>query len=259
MTPASTADLRRLLRALKEVKGPRIILGMGEWGFPSRVLARPLGGMLSFVSPPGAATAAPGHLDPETLAGLYRYRELGTATRIFGVIGNPIMHSLSPAIHNPAYTRQGIDAVYLPFQVDNLSDWFALAEELPVEGFSVTVPHKEAVRRFLTGEDADVTAVGACNTVFRRPDRDDGAEKIGWWGANTDVAGFLAPLEDLLSERFSTAAESSPGVTVIGAGGAARAVIHRGFQAGGPESWSSTGPSSTAPPWPESSLASMTA
>jgi 3-dehydroquinate dehydratase / shikimate dehydrogenase len=212
--PSSTADLRRVVQALKLTRGPRIILGMGDWGFATRILARRLGSMLSFVSAPGACAAAPGHLDPETLSVLYRYPSLGENTRIFGVIGNPVMHSRSPQIHNPAYSRQGLDAVYLPFRVDDLTEWFALCDDFPVEGFSVTVPHKEEVLRFLDIRDTAVDAIGACNTVFR--------SAAGWSGANTDVAGFLKPLEEL----YGPSGLSGLKATVIGAGGAARAVVY---------------------------------
>ena len=218
--PSSTADLRRIVTALKLTRGPRIILGMGDFGFASRILARRLGSMLSFVSAAGASTAAPGHLDPVTLSELYRYKSIGESTRIFGVIGNPVMHSRSPQIHNPAYARQGADAVYLPFRVDDLKEWFALCDELPVEGFSVTVPHKEEVLPFLDSRDEAVGATGACNTVYRK--------EGGWSGANTDVAGFLKPLESL----FGTGGLQGLGATVIGAGGAARAVVYALRRAG---------------------------
>lgn len=211
--PRSVSDLRRLFRSMRETPPPHIILGMGEYGFPSRILAPRYGALLSFCSPEGEL-AAPGHISPKLLDRLYGYRKVTPQTRLFGVIGNPALHSRSPEIHNSAYRRDGLDALYVPFTVDEPREWLTLAEELGVEGFSVTVPHKERIIPLLAEQDPAVEAIGACNTVVRRG--------MGWRGSNTDWEGFLAPLLPLLAGDEGRPPRRA---LLIGAGGAAKAAL----------------------------------
>jgi 3-dehydroquinate dehydratase / shikimate dehydrogenase len=220
--PRDSAGLIRLLEAFEETRGrPKILIGMGEHGLCTRVLAGPLGSRLCYCSPRGAA-AAPGHLDPLTLTSLYRFRSLTSRTEILGVAGRPISHSLSPLIHNRGLQAVGRDAVYIPFLAEELDSFLPAAERLGVRGLSVTVPHKEAAARLAARPDEAVTATGACNTLFRQPDRD------GWAGANTDCEGFMAPLREALGGAVPAGLRA----TVIGAGGAARAVVHALSRAG---------------------------
>ena len=135
-------------------------------------------------------------------------------TKVYGVIGNPVMHSLSPRIHNRGFVELDFDGVYVPFLVDDLEAFLDLARLLHVEGFSVTIPHKEAVLPFLATRDETVRNTGACNTVVRRTE--------GWCGVNTDVDGFLEPLR----KRFDGSIPGGLPCTVVGAGGAARAVVY---------------------------------
>ncbi|MFW5784500.1 MAG: type I 3-dehydroquinate dehydratase, partial [Spirochaetota bacterium] len=130
--PTSTADLLAVVRAARSL-GARehIVLGMGEFGTVTRILQRRLGNLLTFASSPGAA-AAPGHLDPRTLAELYRTPAHHGATRLFAVIGNPIAHSKSPEYHNGRFIEDGIDATYVPVLVDDVAAFFELAEELGI-------------------------------------------------------------------------------------------------------------------------------
>ena len=212
--PKTAAELIRLMEVIRNpgISGDRIILGMGSFGFPTRVLAKRLGSFLTFTSP-GGTSAAPGHLDPETLERVYRYREIGAETRIFGIIGNPVMHTRSPYIHNPAFETLGLDAVYLPFQLDDIALFPRLTEIFDIEGLSVTIPHKETVIPYLSSTDEIVSAVGACNTAVKRGNE--------WFGTNTDVPGFLAPLCERLGGTIPEGFKAS----VIGAGGASRAVV----------------------------------
>ena len=215
VTPRGAADLGRLLEAFETLASiPKVLLGMGDYGFPSCVLAPKLGSLFCYSSP-SQAMAAPGHVDPQTLDGLYRYHRIRKNTTVFGVIGNPVMHSLSPLIHNAGLAALGEDAVYLPFLVDELEPFFRAADSLGVQGLSVTIPHKEGVMRMLARKDPSVAAIGACNTIRR--------EAGGTWeGTNTDAAGFLAPL----LQAFHGAFPPGLSATVIGAGGASRAVVH---------------------------------
>ncbi len=216
VTPRSSADLHLILAACASLPGKdKVVLGMGDIGFPTRVLAAKLGSSWCYASA-GPAAVAPGQVDPLTLTGTYRYRSIGPQTTVFGVIGNPVMHSRSPAIHNPGFDALGIDAVYVPFLVPDLDGFWSVADDLRVQGLSVTVPHKEAVIGRLAARDKLVEAAGACNTMWRT----QGAGP--WRGTNTDVAGFLAPLRALLGSQSLRGI----GATVVGAGGAARGVVH---------------------------------
>ncbi|MFP4221372.1 MAG: shikimate dehydrogenase [Phormidium sp.] len=132
-------------------------------------------------------------------------------TKLLGIIGNPVEHSLSPAMQNAALTEMGLDFIYLPFSVASRDIEAALLgfEAVGVVGFNVTIPHKQAIVPYLAQQTEVAQAVGAVNTVLYR----DG----GWWGTNTDVAGFIAPLADpSWGDRTAV---------VLGNGGAARAVV----------------------------------
>lgn len=217
VTPAGSADLDRLLELILETAPRRrIILGMGPAGFATRVAAPRLGTWLSYASAAPEVAAAPGHVTPQVLEETYRYREQTARTRVFGIVGNPVLHSASPAYHNRQFAEKNLDAVYLPFQVDDLGAFFRTARRLNVLGLSVTVPHKEAVIEYLDETDDSVAAVGACNTVLYTPG--------GLRGLNTDVPGFMLPLERAIGASGPEAFDGMR-ATVIGAGGAARAVV----------------------------------
>lgn len=134
-------------------------------------------------------------------------------TQLLGVIGDPIAHTLSPAMHNAALEHLGLDYVYVPFWVKPQQLGVAIAglDALNVVGFNVTLPHKETILPYLADVSDLAQQVGAVNTVYR-------SEK-GWVGTNTDVHGFLAPL------RQQSYPWSEIAVLVLGYGGAARAVV----------------------------------
>lgn len=214
--PKDAAELARLLSAFEGLKGTeKIMLGMGEIGFPTRVLAPKLGSLLCYTSPPNGK-AAPGQVDPATLANVYNFGLIGPGTIVYGIIGNPVMHSQSPLIHNRGFASLGKDAVYVPFLVDDLEAFWDVADRLKIRGLSVTVPHKQSVIPHLARLDTVITATGACNTMTRE-------QGMGpWQGTNTDVEGFLAPLRAV----FGGGVPAGMAATVIGAGGAARSVVH---------------------------------
>lgn len=213
VTPRSSADLRRLIATFHSVQGmEKILLGMGEHGFCTRVLAGKLGSFLCYSSAPGL-NAAPGHTDPRTLCDVYRFKNVRQSTEVFGVMGNPVSHSMSPRIHNTGFAALDLDAVYLPFLADDAPEFVRAAELIPVRGLSVTIPHKRAVLPLLSISDSAVRHVGACNTMKAGPH--------GWEGTNTDMEGFLGPLR----HAFGGTTPQRLRATVIGAGGAARAVV----------------------------------
>jgi len=213
--PKSSEQLIRLAEALLQPgRGEKILVGMGEAALFSRVLAAKMGCFLTYCSIVSDTAAAPGHLDPRTLVELYRFRRQNADTFVCGVIGDPIAHSRSPELHNRGYERLGLNGVYLPFLVDDVPAFFRLADLLEVRGFSVTMPHKRTVLPLLHDRDPAIERIGACNTVVRRNQR--------WWGTNTDVQGFLSPLERTVPQLLVPTTKA----TVIGAGGGARSVVH---------------------------------
>ena len=222
VTPTTCVQLAELLDVFHpHGESERVLLGMGEIGFSTRVLAPRLGSSWCYASPTDQAVA-PGQVTPVALEDVYRYRDITSSTDVYGVIGNPVMHSRSPMIHNRGFAALGIDAVYLPFHVPDLDGFWKVADTLAIRALSVTVPHKQAVLgRSIRGDEV-VRAVGACNTLIR-------ARGAGpWKGTNTDVEGFLAPLR----ARFGGVVPSGLGATGIGAGGAAHAVVAALISAG---------------------------
>lgn len=209
--PKSTADLKRIFEE-NEKLGDRdkILLGMGTYGFSTRILAGVMGSYLTFCSKEGGVTAAPGHVSPEVLNNIYRFRNINSETVICGIIGHPVMHTRSPLIHNEGYSKLGLNYVYIPFETDDVKEFFSLAEKLSIRGFSVTVPHKNDVIPLLDEMSSGVKAIGACNTVWKKEGK--------WFGENTDAEGFIIPLRALTELKNKR-------VSVIGAGGAAKACV----------------------------------
>ncbi len=134
---------------LHETSGERIVLCMGEAGLISRVLAKKLGAFVTFASIDKQAATAPGQLTVGMLRGLYRYDAIDAETELFGVIADPVGHSLSPAIHNACFADKSLNKLYLPLLVqggqaefDAFFDNLLARPWLDFRGFSVTIPHK---------------------------------------------------------------------------------------------------------------------
>ncbi len=217
---ADNLTLDRFVRA-HAAAYPVVALAMSEWGLPSRILSLRAGAIFTFASfSPGEETA-PGQLDIATLRRLYRVDDLNRATRVYGVLGYPVSHSLSPHMLNAAFQRESINAVYLPLAAKKAEEILEAAHEIPLNGFSITLPHKSALLARMNGLDPLAGKVGAINTVIRSNGK--------LYGYNTDVAGILGPLEQRLPMRAAR-------VLILGAGGAARAAAF-GLKARGAEVW----------------------
>ena len=211
----SLAESLRLLR-LAQRRRDLVAVPMGDPALPARVLALREGSALAYA--PVENETAPGQVSLHDMKNLYRADQLRRKTRIYGVIGNPISHSLSPQLQNAAFQARKMDAVYLPFLVTQLPDFLAAIEPLGIRGFSVTLPHKQNILRHLNDCDPMAAAIGAVNTVVVR-----GAGKL--YGYNTDYVGVLRALERRMPLRGSR-------VLILGAGGAARAVAFALAQSG---------------------------
>ena len=211
VTPHSISDVMTLFRINEELKDvPKIIIGIGEWGVCTRILYKKMGSILTFGSADGVPVA-PGMVSAKDLKTLYRADRINANTGIYGVVGNPVMHSRSPQIHNPGFHAINYNAVYVPFLADSIKSFLTLAEFLRMRGFSVTVPFKVDVVRFLGNITREVKQIGSCNTVVRVPNM--------WKGTNTDFYGFLNPISKEIEEGKIKSA------LVIGAGGAAKAIV----------------------------------
>ncbi len=170
-TARKPSDNFRVLALTKShPRTPLIVLAMGETGFPTRVLATAWGGMFTYAAPNASEGTATGQVSARILRHLYRVEKFSRAAKIYGVIADPVRHTISPAVHNRAFQSLRMDAVYLPFLVQpaQLKDFFVLAEKLPLAGFSVTIPHKQKVLRYLDIVDPLARRIGAVNTVWKK-------------------------------------------------------------------------------------------
>ncbi len=209
-TARKPSDFGRVLTLAKaHARIPMVVLAMGELGFPSRVLSAAFGGMYTYAAPTATQGTAAGQVCARQLRHVYRVDKLSRSSKIYGVIADPVRHSISPAVHNRAFQHRRMEAVYLPFLVApaHMRDFFTLAERLPIAGFSVTAPHKQKILRYLDIVDPLSRRIGAVNTVWRKAGK--------WRGANTDAAGVTVPLARQLRLRNTS-------VLIIGNGGAAR-------------------------------------
>ena len=222
---AGPEDAIAALDILRTARKPAISLAMGEHGVASRILAHKFGAFGTFASLARGTESAPGQLTLEEMRSLYRWDSISPATAVYGVIGCPVAHSMSPAIHNAAFAAAGLDAVYVPLRIepgaDNFNRFFdalAAAPWADVRGVSVTIPHKEnALARVGAGNvDELARQIGAVNTIRIDPDG-------RLTGANSDYAAAIDALVSAMGiERAGLAGRS---VAVIGAGGAARAIV----------------------------------
>jgi 3-dehydroquinate dehydratase / shikimate dehydrogenase len=211
----SLADSLRLLRFARARRNA-IVVPMGEVALSARILALREGAALAYA--PVETATAPGQIPLEEMRHLYRADRITRRTRVYGVIGDPIVHSLSPQMQNAAFQARRMDAVYLSFLVRDLNDFLRAIQPLGIAGFSVTLPHKEKILRHLDDCDPLAAKIGAVNTVVVR-----GGGKL--YGYNTDYVGVLRALEQRIPLRGSR-------VLIFGAGGVARAVAFALAQGG---------------------------
>ena len=199
-TATTLADNVTMIKFLAREGDRHSLVGMcmGEQGIISRVLGVRAGSVFTFASAIAGEETAPGQVTAQELRNVYRIDQVDVATRVYGVVGDPIAHSLSPAIMNAAFRRENVNAVYLALHAKTLKDLLTCVREIPIHGISVTMPYKEAILPHLDNTDSHTTKIGACNTVVRAQDG-----KL--YGFNTDAAGIVRPLE----RRLNTLEERS--------------------------------------------------
>jgi 3-dehydroquinate dehydratase/shikimate dehydrogenase len=205
VTAVRLSDCLPLLTLDGQGDRPAVLVALGDAGLPTRVLASRFRSAWTYAG----AGVAPGQLPADELSRL-GFDRVTADTAIFGIVGRPVGHSLSPAMHNAAFAWAGCDAVYLPLAAADFSDFLTFADALGIEGASVTAPFKMDAFAAVAECDEVGRRVGSINTMKRGESR--------WAGRNTDGDGFLEPLlragRDVRGWR----------ATVLGAGGAARSV-----------------------------------
>ena len=216
----SIRDSLEAMEMLDEAAGPMIVLCMGRFGVMSRVLAGKFGGLLTFASNGEDLATAPGQLTIQQLRDVYHFDSISSSTKVFGILGDPVEHSLSPLLHNTACRRSGFDGVLVPMPV--IEGWESFKASLvcmldhpslELSGLAVTSPHKENLIRFVEEAGGVLTPMaqrcGSANTLVVLPDGSLVAD-------NTDTEGIIGPLRERMSLKDSN-------VAMLGAGGAARA------------------------------------
>jgi 3-dehydroquinate dehydratase/shikimate dehydrogenase len=236
-------DNLRVLHLVKKATKPTVAFCMGDLGLPSRILGALYGSPFTYGAFNKERGIAPGLPSFADLRKVYHYEQIDADTKVFGVLGDPVAHSLSPLLHNLCLRQLGINAVYLPFRVprtDNLGAFLKGFERVPVQGYSVTIPHKEAAAAAAKRRDEPAALTRAANTLVRGGD--------GFAAYNTDYQAVLDSLKANLQSFAAgppnaaptgiratlpppeAASLSSKVVLVLGAGGVARSVafaLHR--------------------------------
>src|SRR5215831_16285502 len=202
-----------MMKFLEKASESQSVVGlcMGEQGIISRVLAVRAGSTFTFAAVSEEQRTAPGQITAQELRSTYRIEQVDAATRVYGLAGDPVAHSLSPAIINAALRRENVNGVYLSLHAKTLKDLLACVRDIPIHGLSITMPYKQAILEHLDNTDSHTTKIGACNTVVRAQDG-----KL--YGFNTDAAGVVRPLERRIALEQAK-------ILVLGAGGAARAAV----------------------------------
>jgi 3-dehydroquinate dehydratase/shikimate dehydrogenase len=216
----SLADALRLAEAGESARREGVgfsPIALGPSGVSARILASRLQSELVYASARGYPATGPGQLGLEALLSKYRFSSIGPHSAIYGILGHPVLESLSPTIHNAFLSKKGLDAVYVPFDETDIEQFVDAAKVMGLSGFSVTRPFKEAILPFVQEIDPPAREIGAVNTVMVRDDK--------WVGFNTDIQGVISPITKRINIDGKLA-------VVVGSGGAARAasygLTHRG-------------------------------
>jgi 3-dehydroquinate dehydratase/shikimate dehydrogenase len=216
----SPHDNLRLIRLMRASRVPTVAFCMGDFGQASRILAGKFGAPFTYSTFHPERTMAPGQLSHQQMKETYRYEKINRETEVYGVIADPISHSLSPHIHNAAFDAMGLNKVYVPFRVrpEDLKQFLHDCRELGIRGISVTIPHKEEILQYVTKFDNQTQEIGACNTMVW----EDDDRKV----YNTDYRAAMDGIDAVFggSEKNPTAMKGSHAL-VLGAGGVARAIV----------------------------------
>ncbi|MHB1426236.1 MAG: type I 3-dehydroquinate dehydratase [Gemmataceae bacterium] len=229
-------DNVRVLELLKNAPRPTIAFCMGDLGMPSRLLGGKFGAPFTYGAFNKERGIAPGLPSFSELKKLYFYDRINEGTKVFGILGDPVAHSLSPLVHNLAFRQLGINAVYVPFRVPRpeLADSLKAFTNIPVQGYSVTIPHKEEAAELARFKDDSAARAKAANTLIRSGD-DFSAYNTDFEGVIDTLRTYLPtsvanpealPAKTIQTSLPEQASLQSKVVLVLGAGGIGRAVAH---------------------------------
>lgn len=232
-TARSVRDNLEAFELLRHRRKQTIALCMGEQGAPSRILAPKFGGFLTFASLRSSAVTAPGQLTLREMLEVYRFRSINAATEVYGVVGHPVSHSLSPHIHNHAFETQGLDAVYVPFPVapsyeafKAFMESFVEGDQVQLRGLSVTLPHKENAFRYLRERGGRINEeglrIGAINTIRISP-----AGELSGTSTDNNAIAYCVRLGLARASGCEEESVSLSGVpiAILGAGGTGRTAV----------------------------------
>ena len=221
-TAQQPSDNVRVLKLLPNTPKPTVAHCMGDLGTPSRIISVQMGAPFTYGAFNRERTFAPGLMTFQELKKVYHLENINGLTAVYGVIGDPVGHSLSPLVHNRAMMNKRINGVYVPFRVPRgeLAPFLKSFDELHIQGYSVTIPHKEAAAALARTKDNLVSEIGAANTLIRGAD--------GWMAYNTDAPAAI----ESLKANMPVGPDGMPQhlrdrvVLLLGAGGVARALAY---------------------------------
>ncbi|MCP4189884.1 MAG: shikimate dehydrogenase [Planctomycetaceae bacterium] len=213
-------DNVRMLNLIAKSDIPTLGMCMGDMGTPTRVLAARFGAPFTYATFHHERTLAPGQLSFKQMTEIYRYEQITKETEVYGVIADPIGHSLSPVIHNVAFQELELNKVYLPFRVprEELSQFLQDCPDIGIRGLSVTIPHKESVLAHCTKVDPAVEGIGAANTLVFQDD-----QIIGY---NTDYRAAMDSLAEVMKLPDQEKPLGGKTALILGAGGVAKAIAY---------------------------------
>lgn len=222
--PKSLDDVKNLFYETRDfTKYEHILCAMGPMGIASRILAYRTHSFLTYTSVPSNdfELRSIGHIDPIMMNQVYHFKDLNEKTSIFGITGWPLLKTDSPFLHNQGYVNHFMNSVYIPIPSEDIHQAIEFANEIGARGLSVTVPHKETVLRELYETDDKVKEISASNTIVKKNDK--------WCGYNTDCTGFSKALLEFTGLKNLRHKK----VSIIGAGGASRAIAYAVKMLGG--------------------------
>lgn len=213
-------DNLRMLELTKRSKVPMVGLCMGDIGTPTRILAGKFGSPFTFATFHHERVLSPGQLSYQQMVEMYYYDQINADTEVYGVVADPVGHSLSPLLHNVAFRNAKLNKVYVPFRVprEDLSRFIDEAQGFGIRGLSVTIPHKEEMVKKLTEAEEAVQGIGATNTVLF-----DGKKRLGY---NTDHKAAMDSLELAIGGEDARQRLQGKTAVVLGAGGVGKAIVY---------------------------------
>jgi 3-dehydroquinate dehydratase/shikimate dehydrogenase len=215
------ADNLRVLKLSANSPKPTVAICMGDLGTASRVLAGRFGAPFTYAAFNRERGIAPGILAYDDMKQVYAYDSIKPDSTVYAVVGDPIGHSLSPLIHNAAFRALGMNSIYVPLRVPRgeLGAALDLYKAIPISGYSVTIPHKEAAAVLANERHSYVDWTQAANTLVRREDG-------GFAAHNTDCPAAIESLKGGMDKLEGGAQLTGRNILMLGAGGAARAIAH---------------------------------